>query len=66
MCYKCYGNAWFVMFIIYVWQTSGIRAAERIFSWGGGKDKKRHYNVKKGTNDAHTDNITNVLMEAPL
>ena len=36
----------------------GARAAERIFIWGGGggdggKDKKGHYNVKKGTNDAH-------------
>ena len=40
------------------------RAAERIFiggGGGGGKDKKGHYNVKKGTNDAHADNITNVL-----
>ena len=26
------------------------KAAERIFIWGGGgKDKKGHYNVKKGT-----------------
>ena len=39
------------------------RAAERIFIWGGGgKDKKGH-NVKKGTNGAHADNITNVLMK---
>ena len=39
------------------------------FHWGagggGGKDKKGHYNVKKGTNDAHADNITNVLMKHP-
>ena len=31
----------------------------------GGKDKKGHYNVKKGTNDAHADNITNMLMKHP-
>ena len=28
---------------------------------GGGKDKKGHNNVKKGTKDAHADNITIVL-----
>ena len=32
---------------------------------GGGKDKKGHYNVKKGTYDAHADNITNVLIKHP-
>ena len=30
------------------------RAAERIFIWGG-KDKKGHCNVKKGTNAVHAD-----------
>ena len=37
---------------------------ERIFIWEG-TDKKGHYNVKNGTNDAHADNITNVLMKHP-
>ena len=30
---------------------------------GGDKDKKGHNNVKKGTDGAHADNITNVLMK---
>ena len=42
-----------------LWLT---RAAERIFIWGG-KGKKGHNNVKKGTNGAHADNIANVLMK---
>ena len=41
------------------------RAAEHIFIGGGGKEKKGHYNVKKGTYDAHADNITNVLIKHP-
>ena len=37
-----------------------------VFSFGGGGGgQKGHYNVKKGTNDAHADNITNVLMMHP-
>ena len=37
---------------------SQTRAAERIFIWGGGggKDKKGHCNIKKGTNGVHADN----------
>ena len=37
------------------------------FHWGGGggKDKKGQYNVKKGTYDAHADNITNVIIKHP-
>ena len=31
------------------------RSAERIFIWGG-KGKKGHCNVKKGTNGVHADN----------
>ena len=30
---------------------------------GGAKTPKMHNNVKKGTNGAHADNITNVLMK---
>ena len=43
------------------------RAAERIFigGGGGGKDKKGHY-VKKGTYDAHADNITKCVNKASL
>ena len=33
------------------------------FHLGGQRHKKRHYNVKKGTNGAHADNITYVLMK---
>ena len=36
------------------------------FHWGGGGGGQRqigHYNVKKGTNGAHADNITNMLMK---
>ena len=41
------------------------RAAERIFIGGGGgaKIKKGTIMFKKGTNGAHADNITNVLMK---
>ena len=46
----------------YQWTNPLPWAAERIFIWGG-KDKKGHYNVKKGTNGAHADNVTNVLMK---
>ena len=32
------------------------------FNWGGGGQRQKgHYNVKKGTNDGHADNITNVF-----
>ena len=68
-CYSYHLKAFFFAigihyyFVLIAWQERAqsdyIRRNQgrrNVFSFGGGKDKKGHCNVKKGTNGVHADN----------